>query len=199
MPKKPKKTQTKTKATKKPAKKKFNTAELFNLDDKDDDDESEVELDSLGLLFVHLINNDYYQDDVEASHANDDEVTILSFGSEPLPTQKTRQASRKVRFSHPLAYLDPNFLLKKQQHKLHRTTQNSGGGNISPAYRTHPLPESAGTRCHKLHPFLFQKWVLFVNHLTRPTQIIGEYLTPHLVTPLELRFLCSILFLGKNT
>ena len=73
----------------------------------------EVELDSLGSFFIHLIDNDYYQDDAEASHAGDAEVIILSSGSEPLPTPKTRQANRKVSFSHPLAYLDPNFLLKK--------------------------------------------------------------------------------------
>ena len=89
MPKKTKNTQTKTKATKWPAKKKSNTAELFNLDDKDDDDESEVELDSLGLFFVHLIDNDHYQDDAEASHADNEEVITLSSGSEPVPTQKT--------------------------------------------------------------------------------------------------------------
>ena len=33
---------------------------MFNLDE---DDESEVDLDSLGSFFVHLIDNDYYQDD----------------------------------------------------------------------------------------------------------------------------------------
>ena len=52
-----KKTWTKNKV-KKPAKKKTNPSELFNLDD-DDDDESEVELDSLGSFFIHLIDNDY--------------------------------------------------------------------------------------------------------------------------------------------
>ena len=113
LPEKSKKTRTKNKAPKRPAKKKSNTAELFNLDDKDDDDESEVELDSLGSFFVHLIDNDYYQDEANASRADDAEVITLSSGSEPLPTQKTRQASRKVSFSHPLAHLDPNFLLKK--------------------------------------------------------------------------------------
>ena len=54
--------------------------------DDNDDDESEVELDSLGSFFVHLIDNDYYQDEAEASHAGDAEVIILSSGSEPLPT-----------------------------------------------------------------------------------------------------------------
>ena len=51
-----KKTLTKNKAQKRPAKKKTNPSELFDLDD----DESEVELDSLGSFFVHPIDNDYY-------------------------------------------------------------------------------------------------------------------------------------------
>ena len=97
------------------------------MDDDKDDDESEVELDSLGSFFIHLIDNDYDQDDAEANRADNTEVIILSSGSEPLPTQKTRQASRKVSFSHPLAHLDPNFLLKKQQHEARRTTRHSGG------------------------------------------------------------------------
>ena len=79
-----------------------------------DDDESEVELDSIGSFFVHLIDNDHYQDDAEGSHADGEEVTILSSNSEPLPREKVCQATRKVSFSHPLAYLDPNFILKKQ-------------------------------------------------------------------------------------
>ena len=103
----------KTKANKKPAKKKTAESTELNIDDDDDNHESEVELDSLGSFFIHLIDNDCYQDDAEASRAGDAEVIILSSGSEPLPTQKTRQASWKVRFSHPLAHLDPNFLLKK--------------------------------------------------------------------------------------
>ena len=93
----------------------------MNIDDDLDNPESEVELDSLASFFIHLIDNYYYQDDAKASHADDVEVIILSSGSDPLPTQKTRQAKRKVRFSHPLAHLDPNFILKKQQHEAHRT------------------------------------------------------------------------------
>ena len=88
--------------------------------------EPEVELDSLGSFFVHLIDNDYYQDDAEGSHAEDVEVTILSSDSDPLPTSKIRQANRKVKFSHPLAYLDPHFSLKTQQHEARRTTRHSG-------------------------------------------------------------------------
>ena len=75
---------------------------------------------------MHLIDNDTYQEDVEGSQADDAEVIILSSGSDSLPTQKIRQAVRKVRFSHPLAHLDPKFLLKKQQHKARRTTRHSG-------------------------------------------------------------------------
>ena len=44
-------------------KKKPSASELLNLDDTS---ESEVALDSLGSFFVHLIDNDYYQDDAEA-------------------------------------------------------------------------------------------------------------------------------------
>ena len=74
-----------------------------------------------------------------ASRAGDAEVIILSSGSEPLPTQKTRQASRKVRFSHPLAHLDPNFLLKKQQHEARRTTRHSGNVITSSSLPNTPL------------------------------------------------------------
>ena len=49
---------------------------------------SEVELDSLGSFFVHLIDIDYYQDDAEGSHADSEEVTILSSDSAHLLRQK---------------------------------------------------------------------------------------------------------------
>ena len=91
-----------------------------------DDLELEVELDSLRSFFIHLINNDHCQDDAEASRAGDVEVTILSSDSDPVPTPKIRRAVRKVKFSHPLAYLDPHFLLKTQQHEAFRTTRHSG-------------------------------------------------------------------------
>ena len=88
--------------------------------------DSEVELDSLGSFFIHLIDNDYYQDDAEASNADVAEVTILSSDSDTLSLPKFRQANRKVKFSHPLAYLDPKFLMKTQQHEARRTTWHSG-------------------------------------------------------------------------
>ena len=84
----------------------------MELDDDPDEPEVEVELDSLGSLFMHHIDNDTYQEDVEGSEADDVEVITLSSGSDSMPTQKTRQAVRKVSFSHPLAYLDPTFILK---------------------------------------------------------------------------------------
>ena len=98
----------------------------MELDEDADDPKVEVELDSLGSLFMHLINNDLYQEDVEGSQADDVEVITLSSGSDYMPTQKTRQAVRKVSFSHPLAYLDPTFILKTHQHEARRTTRHSG-------------------------------------------------------------------------
>ena len=98
----------------------------MELDDDADDPEVEVELDSLGSLFMHLINNDLPQEDAEGSQADDVEVITLSSGSDSMPTQKTRQAVRKVSFSHPLAYLDPTFILKTQQHEARRTTRHNG-------------------------------------------------------------------------
>ena len=62
----------------------------LNLDDDGDDDESEVELDSLGSFFIHPIDHDCYQEEVEASRAGGDEVIVLSSGSESVPKQKTR-------------------------------------------------------------------------------------------------------------
>ena len=88
--------------------------------------ELEVELDSLGLLFTRLIDDDACQDDAEASNAGFVEVTILSSDLEILPLPKFRRANRKVKFSHPFAYLDSQFLMKTQQHEARRTTRHSG-------------------------------------------------------------------------
>ena len=57
----------KTKVTKKPAKKKTAESTELNIDDDLDNPESEVELDSLGSFFTHLIDNDPYQEDAKAS------------------------------------------------------------------------------------------------------------------------------------
>ena len=95
-------------------------------DDDVDNRDLEVGLDSLGLFFMRLIDDDICQDDAEASHADVAEVIILSSDSDPLPLPKFRQANRKIKFSHPLAYLDPKFLMKTQQHEARRTTRHSG-------------------------------------------------------------------------
>ena len=108
-------------------------------DDVDNPD-LELELDSLGLFFMRLIDDDICQDDVEASHADVAEVIILSSDSETLTSQKIRQANR---ISHPLAYLDPKLLMKTQQHEARRTTRHSGqvvtsaGLPNSPVWKRH--------------------------------------------------------------
>ena len=97
----------------------------------EDTSESEVALDSLGSFFNHLIDNDYHQEDTWASHVAIEEVTIISSDSEPLPRQKVWRVTRKVRFSHPLAYQDPQFLLKRQIHESRRQTQTSKDAELS--------------------------------------------------------------------
>ena len=59
------------------------------------------------------------------SQAIKEEVTIISSDSEPLPRQNIRRVTRKVRFSHTLAYQDPQFLLKQQQLESQRQTRTS--------------------------------------------------------------------------
>ena len=110
---------------------------MFELNDSS---ESEVALDSLGSFFNHLIDTDYYQDDTGASHAVEEEVTIISSGSTPLPRQKIQRVTQKVSFSHPLAHLDPHFLLKQQQHENRQQTQTSGGEELSFGLPNTPVP-----------------------------------------------------------
>ena len=98
----------------------------MELDDDADDPKVEVEFDSLGSLFMHLMNNDLPQEDAEGSQADDVEVITLSSDSDSMPTQKTRQAVRKVSFTHPLVHLDPTFILKTQRHEARQTTRHSG-------------------------------------------------------------------------
>ena len=93
-------------------------------------DESEVNPDSLGIFFMQLIDADSPQDDTQNSHAEAAEVTILSSDSEPLLKKKPRRVIRKVRFSHPLAHLDLNFHLKKQQHESKRQTRSAGSEDL---------------------------------------------------------------------
>ena len=126
-----------------PAQKKKKTATPEPLES----DDSEVELDSLGRLFMQLIDNNYSQDETEASHANAPEVIDIS-DSEIFPQDRVRRVVRKVPFSHPLAHLDPNFLLKKQQHNSRRQTRSAGSADLvaglphSPAQRKRPAEVS---------------------------------------------------------
>ncbi|XP_073356292.1 uncharacterized protein [Aegilops tauschii subsp. strangulata] len=55
----------------------------------------------------------------------------LSSDSEPLPRLKVRRVTRKVRFSHPLAYQDPQFLLKRQTHESRRHTRTNKDADLS--------------------------------------------------------------------
>ena len=114
----------KSKVTKRAAKKK--TAESSDPPEDIDESDPEVELDSLGSFFIHLIDNDYSQDDAEASHADHVEVISLSSGSDLVPVQKFRRAVRKVKYSHPPTHLDPQFSFKTQQAEGRRTTWHSG-------------------------------------------------------------------------
>ena len=61
------------KTTRRSKKKKSLAEDLLKLDDTS---ESEVALDSLGQLFNNLINTDHCQDDMGASRAMEEEVTI---------------------------------------------------------------------------------------------------------------------------
>ena len=96
---------------KRPAHKKRTTASSTLAPDDDvDNPDFEVELDSLGLFFMRLIDDDICQDDAEASHADVAEVIILSSDSETLPSQKIRQANQKVKFLILLLIWILNFL-----------------------------------------------------------------------------------------
>ena len=108
----------------------------------------------LCLLFisVRLINTVHQQDDTGASNPVVEEVMTLSSDSEPLPRLKVRRVTRKVRFSHPLAYQDPQFLLKQQIHERRRQTRASKDADLSSG-----LPEASRKRrtevISDLYPF----------------------------------------------
>ena len=111
---------------------------MFHLDNTS---ESEVALDSLGSFFNHLIDTDYQREDTGTSHEVNEEVTIISSDSEPLLRRKVRRVTRKVRFSHPLAYQDPQFLLKWQNYESRRQTRTSKDADLSSG-----LPEATRKR-----------------------------------------------------
>src|SRR3954466_3045978 len=98
-------TRPKTRVVKKPAHKRKTTTSSDPANDDVGKPDLEAELDSLGLLFMQFIDDATCQDDAEASHANDVEVIALPSDSSLPPSPKIRRANRKVKFSHPLAYL----------------------------------------------------------------------------------------------
>ena len=126
--------------------KKPSASELLVLDETS---ESEVALDSLGSFFNHHIDIDYHQDDTGTSQAIEEEVTIISSDSEPLPRQNIRRVTQKVSFSHPLAHLDPHFILKKQHHESRRQTRTSRDEELSSG-----LPNTLRKRRNEVTPDL---------------------------------------------
>ena len=99
----------KTKVVKRTSKRKTAYQINMELDEDADDPEVEVELDSLGSLFMHLINNDLYQEDVEGSQANDVEVITLSSGSDSMPTQKNPSSNPESKLFSSSCLLGSNI------------------------------------------------------------------------------------------
>ena len=73
----------------------------------------------------------HQQDDTGESNPVVEEVMSLTSDSEPLPRLKVRRVTQKVRFSHPLAYQDPQFILKRQVHESRRHTRTSKDTDLS--------------------------------------------------------------------
>ena len=114
----------KSKVTKRATRKK--NAESCDPPEDIDESDPEVELDSLGSFFIHLIDNDYSQDHTEARRVDHVEVISLSSDLDLVPVLRFCRVVRKVKCSHPLAYLDPKFSLKTHQPEGRRTTRHSG-------------------------------------------------------------------------
>ena len=94
---------------------------------------------SFDYLLIQAINNAYSQDDTEASHADAPEVINISSDLENSPPKEKRRVIRKVPFSHPLAYLDSDFILKKQQHTSKRQTRSSGSHELMTGLPNSPV------------------------------------------------------------
>ena len=94
----------------------------------------------------------FFQEDTGNSQPVEEEVIIISSDSELRPRQKIRRVTRKVRFSHPLAYQDPDFLLKQQQFENRRQTQTTKDAELSSG-----LPDTTRKRrtevISNLYPF----------------------------------------------
>ncbi|SPT16016.1 unnamed protein product [Triticum aestivum] len=101
---------------------------------------------------LQLSDSSESEEDTGASIPVTEEVTTLSSDSEPLPRLKVRRVTRKVRFSHPLAYQDPQFLLKRQIHESRRHTRTNKDAHFSSG-----LPKASRKRrtevISNLYPF----------------------------------------------
>ncbi|XBI57890.1 hypothetical protein VPH35_039202 [Triticum aestivum] len=101
---------------------------------------------------MQLSDSSESEDDTGASNPVVEEVTILSSDSEPLPRLKIRRVTRKVSFSHPLSYQDPQFILKRQVHESRRHTRTDKNTDLSSG-----LPDASRKRrtevISKLYPF----------------------------------------------
>ena len=73
----------------------------------------------------------HQQDDTGASNPVVEEVMSLSSDSGPLPRLKVRRVTRKVSFSRPLAYEDPQCILKRQVHEIRRHTRTNKDTDLS--------------------------------------------------------------------
>ena len=103
----------------------------------------------------------FFQEDTGNSQPVEEEVTIISSDSELRPRQKIRRVTRKVRFSHPLAYQDPDFLLKRQIYESRRQTRTSKDAELSSG-----LPDVTRKRQTEVSPiytFFFLWRVSFVS------------------------------------
>ncbi|XP_073361554.1 uncharacterized protein [Aegilops tauschii subsp. strangulata] len=80
---------------------------------------------------MQLSDSSESEDDTGASNPVVEEVMSLSSDSEPLPKLKVRRVTQKVSFSHPLAYQDPQFILKRQVHESRRHTRTDKSTDLS--------------------------------------------------------------------
>ena len=94
--------------------------------------------------------NCFFQEDTGNSQPAEEEVTLNSSDSELQPCQKIWRVTRKVRFSHPLAYQDPNFLLKQQQVENRRQTRTNKDAELSSG-----LPDITRKRRAEVTPDLY--------------------------------------------
>jgi hypothetical protein len=61
--------------------------------------------------------------------------------------------------------LDPNFILKKQQHEARRTTRNSGGGILSSGLPNTPAPRKRRPEVSHISDLAYPKADLFCQPL----------------------------------